>query len=128
MTKTRPSEGNRCTAQRYPPTLCRTDESTARIPIEMPELTILLFSQQTVLAEHSFPVPPATTEIGEHLRPIWAVVSCRTTPRVCSRADPAAELAYNGHAGQRGCREEMEGGERTLSMLLQHCTGPVLQC
>ena len=74
----------------------------------MPELTTLLFSQQTVLVEHAFPELMAAAEIGEHLRPIWAVVSCRTTPRVLSRADPAAELAYTGYAGQRGRREERE--------------------
>ena len=56
-------------------------------------LTTLLFSQHTVLAEQELPLPTPMTEMGEQPRPIFAVVSWRTTPRRARRAEPAAELA-----------------------------------
>ena len=65
-------------------------------------------------------------EMGEQPRPILAVTSWTATPSLDRIAAPAAEFAYNTTSQHRKDKTELEAG-RTLSRLLQHWTGPVLQ-
>ena len=90
----------------------------------------MLFWQHTAFDAHAFPPPRPTAEMGEHPSPSCAVTPWRSTPSRESSAEPAAESDW---WIIRRCQRkweadsEMREGGRTLSMLLQHCTGPVLQ-
>ena len=83
-----------------------------------------MFSQNTGVAEHAFPVPTPMTVMGEQPNPSSAVTSESTIPLRPRRRFPAAELAYR--TGHQGFVETVSSMTLTLSTCWQRWIGPVL--